>query len=286
MPSPASLSPSRATPFPAENPPCTPRAESYPSSMNTSPLREDGSGEPTTSQFVQTRWSVVLGAKSGSFDSLDLLCRWYREPLRRHIQRRGFREADAEDLIQDFLGRKLVEGALFKSVQDPQVTGQKRRFRTFLLTCLDHFLHDKRRRRPDPSDLQAAVALDAEPEEGHRPVEIEAPPLTNEEAAAAREDWAETVLKLAEDRHRAEFVAAGKSANIFTALNAYYNDAESSLSGAELARLMNVKENNFHVIKHRFGARRSHWLREVVKETLENPDDWESEVRELLGGDV
>lgn len=235
------------------------------------------------SQFVQTRWSVILGAKAGSFEALEQICMWYREPLRRHILRRGFKADAADDLIQDFLTKKMLAGGLFRSVQDPKETGRLRRFRTFLLTCLDNFLIEKRRRLPDPSDTEKGVPIGVGVSDDDPPFELSGLPLTNEEETHARADWAEAVMKLAEERHREEYLAAGKSLEAFRGLNAYYLNAPDASTGADLARLLGTSENTFYVTKHRFAARRTYWAREVVKDTVSNPEDWENEVRDLLG---
>lgn len=238
------------------------------------------------SDFVLTRWSVVLGAKAGSFEALSQLCEWYREPLRRHLLRRGVRDDRADDLIQEFLAGKLVHGSLFQSVQDPAETGLKRRFRTFLLTCLDRFVIDRHRRRPDPSDAAAGIPLGVPPAGDEPVMDLPAPSNPGAEEALARADWAEAVLRIAEDKHRREFLAAGKSADAFELYNASYSGSTQAKRGSEMAALLGLTENALYVAKHRFAARRSHWIKEVVKETVARPEDWESEVRDLLGGDV
>lgn len=234
------------------------------------------------SQFLQTRWTVVISAKEGSFEALCQLCEWYREPLRRHILRRGFQEASADDLIQEFLSKKLVEGSLFRSVQERGTAGRTWRFRTFLLTCLDRFLIDRRRRRPDPSDPHSAVLIGAPASEDEAILDLAAPIVSREEQALVRADWMEAVLRLARERHRAEYLAAGKSGDAFDVLDAYAQGAPGAPSGSELAGRFGLSENAFYVTKHRFAARRTHWLKEVIRETVSNPDDWEDEVRELL----
>lgn len=237
-------------------------------------------------QFVQTRWSVVLGAKDGSFEALSQLCAWYREPLRRHLLRRGCTEHQADDLIQDFLSRKMAHGSLFRSVQDPTLVGKVRRFRTFLLTCLDRFLIEHHRRRRDPADPAVGIPLGVPADDHDQALDLPGPPVTQVEEAVARADWAETVLKLAEDRHRKEFLDAGKPAEAFELFNASYGRAPEARPGTEMARILGLTENALYVAKHRFAARRAFWLKEMVKETVAHSEDWENEVRDLLGGDV
>ncbi|MBL9137549.1 MAG: hypothetical protein JNK85_16875 [Verrucomicrobiales bacterium] len=245
------------------------------------PVADTGAGAGA-GQFVQTRWTVVINAKEGSFEALCQLCEWYREPLRRHILRRGFQEASADDLIQEFLSKKLVEGSLFRSVKERANAGKTLRFRTFLLTCLDRFLIDRRRRRPDPSDPAVGVMIGVPPAEDEVSVDMPAPPMTREEEVLARTDWMEAILRVAAERHRDEYRAAGRSLEMFAALDTFSHGDPSGRAGSEWARRFGMSENAFYVAKHRFAARRTYWLKEVIRETVSNPEDWEEEVRELL----
>ena len=93
---------------------------------------------PVRTQFTTTHWSVVLAAEDGhtpeSLAALEKLCRTYWYPLYAHIRRRGYSEEEAQDLTQELFKRLLERRFL---------TGLFReggRFRSFLLTALQHFL--------------------------------------------------------------------------------------------------------------------------------------------------
>src|SRR5712671_465428 len=88
--------------------------------------------------FTATHWSVVLMAGQTSSPeaagALERLCQAYWYPLYAYVRRKGHSPHDAQDLVQDFFAR-LIER------NDLRLADRNRgRFRTFLLTSLQHFL--------------------------------------------------------------------------------------------------------------------------------------------------
>src|SRR5258708_4284561 len=88
--------------------------------------------------FATTHWSVVVSAgKTGSeaaFVGLDRLCQPYWYPLFAYVRQRGYTEDQAKDLTQAFFAQLI--GRNYLSAANPTLG----RFRTFLLTSLNHFL--------------------------------------------------------------------------------------------------------------------------------------------------
>src|SRR5258708_829926 len=85
-------------------------------------------------RFATTHWSRVLAAGGGDGQAraaLAWLCERCWEPLRAHVRRRGFDEAAADDLTQDFLLAVISGGVIERADRE------RGRFRTFLLACLD-----------------------------------------------------------------------------------------------------------------------------------------------------
>jgi len=95
--------------------------------------------------FPTTHWSVLaqasMSGESGARHALEDLCRRYWSPLKQFIRSRGYNEAEAEDLTQEFLLHVLEHSTLKRA--DRQVG----RFRSFLLGALSHFLADAYDRR-------------------------------------------------------------------------------------------------------------------------------------------
>src|ERR1043166_1478947 len=90
------------------------------------------------SYFATTHWSVVVSAgRSGApraRHALERLCQTYWYPLYAYVRRRGYSAHDAQDLTQGFFTRLLEGGSL--AAADPA----RGRFRSFMLTALNHFL--------------------------------------------------------------------------------------------------------------------------------------------------
>src|SRR5437879_871174 len=91
--------------------------------------------------FVTTHWSVVLSAGRSdtprSRQALEQLCQTYWYPLYAYVRRRGYSPQDAEDLTQAFFARLLSSDFFASADRD------RGRFRSFLLTALNHFLADE-----------------------------------------------------------------------------------------------------------------------------------------------
>ena len=99
--------------------------------------------------------------------ALELLLRRYMKPMRAHIiHRKGLDLHSAEDLLQGFITRKVIEKELISKADR-----NKGKFRTFLLTALDHYIvsqyrHDnaaKRKPRGPEDSSVSAVAETADP---------------------------------------------------------------------------------------------------------------------------
>src|SRR5438105_15842248 len=89
--------------------------------------------------FHTTHWSVVLAARekddgARARQALATLCSTYWYPLYAFIRRQGNAPHEAEDLTQEFFYNFLERDSL----RNVAPAGGK--FRSFLLTCLKHFL--------------------------------------------------------------------------------------------------------------------------------------------------
>ena len=106
----------------------------------TSASETTGSGEtlPRSPVFVTTHWSVVLTAggsdTTGARQALAKLCQTYWYPLYAYVRRRNYSPPDAEDLTQEFFARFLEHHWVAHADRE------KGRFRSFLLSAMNHFL--------------------------------------------------------------------------------------------------------------------------------------------------
>ena len=195
------------------------------------PAVQDRSGD-----FCTTHWSVVLAAgedaSPGVQASLDRLCRTYWFPLYAYVRRQGQSEQDAQDLTQEFFVRFLERGSI--RLADPA----RGKFRSFLLTCLKHFLvneweHGQAARRGGGRSFiswdehEAEHRYQAEQDEGLPPDKV------------FDRRWAAAVLERSLSCLRAEYAAAGKGA-LFETLKSVVWGGTAMESYPELAKALGI----------------------------------------------
>jgi DNA-directed RNA polymerase specialized sigma24 family protein len=107
----------------------------------------------TGSQFPSTRWSLILDARTQDETrrqrAAQNLIEGYWKPVYCYLRKRRYRNEDAKDLTQDFFCEFFVTGRLLHPA-DKKIG----RFRSFLLTALEHFIsnveRDKKRKKRAP----------------------------------------------------------------------------------------------------------------------------------------
>jgi RNA polymerase sigma-70 factor (ECF subfamily) len=170
---------------------------------------------PRSPVFVTTHWSVVLAAGGSdtteSRQALSKLCQSYWYPLYAYVRRRGFSQPDAEDLTQEFFARFLEHSWVANAERE------KGRFRTFLLSTMNHFLAnewDKARaqKRGGGAELLPLEFSRAENIYSREPADNATPEQHFERR------WAMTLLETVLGRLRVEYDQDAKG-DLFTALN-------------------------------------------------------------------
>ena len=93
-----------------------------------------------SSMFQTTRWTLLDRAKEPQgAEALDELCQRYWGPVNSFLRRLGCRDADAQDLTQDFFVSFMGRDGFSRAEKD------KGRFRSFLLGSVrNHFLNAKK----------------------------------------------------------------------------------------------------------------------------------------------
>jgi DNA-directed RNA polymerase specialized sigma24 family protein len=154
--------------------------------------------------FPQTRWSLVARATGGADDAaagaLNDLLRAYCPVLKRFLIREmKFTSHAAEDLVQDFVTRKILQTNVLVHAR-----GDRGRFRVFLLSVFKNFSISEIRRlkakkRGPPNDR--VVSLDEVPDavvakdDAHRAFDL---------------DWARQTLAMAIERMKKECAEKGR----------------------------------------------------------------------------
>jgi RNA polymerase sigma-70 factor (ECF subfamily) len=228
--------------------------------------------------FATTHWSVVLAA--GQTDSplaaqaLETLCRTYWYPIYAYLRRRGHTPEDAQDLTQEFFTRLLDRKAL------EHLTREGGKFRSFLLTALNHFLISEweHRRAAKRDERKVAFSLDALAPEARYRVEP-AEPMTPE--TRFERQWAATLLDQVMKRLQDEYTAEGK-ADLFARLRPCLTGAEPRLPYADLAPGLGLTEDAVKMAVHRLRQRYGRLLRAEIAHTVARPEDVEEEIQHLI----
>lgn len=228
-------------------------------------------------QFTTTHWSVVLAAGQDTPDgrqALEPLCRTYWYPLYAYVRRRGYEPEEARDFTQSFFARLLEKDLLARA------SPERGRFRSFLLTAMQHFLADERDRasalkRGGGQSILSWEELTPEARYAAEPAENCSPDKLFERR------WALTILDQAWNRLGEEYRAEGKG-ELFERLRQFISAEGSGLAYAEAATVLGMVENTVKSHVHRMRRRYRGLLRAEIAQTVADPADVADEIRHLL----
>ena len=114
--------------------------------------------------FETTHWSQISSVRTGSSEQqrriINKLIRKYWKPVYCYLRQKGYSNEHAKDLTQGFfheivLGRDLIG----------QADRSRGRFRTFLLTSLNHYISNKHRKDPDVKRIPFSQAKKTDTDE-------------------------------------------------------------------------------------------------------------------------
>jgi RNA polymerase sigma-70 factor (ECF subfamily) len=220
----------------------------------------------------------VLAAAGGSptdaREALAILCADYWYPLYVFLRRRGHAAHEAEDLTQGFFGLLLERGAIHAA--DPQ----RGRFRSFLLTSLQHYVVNEHHRAAAIKRGGASVHQGLEFESAEGRYSIEPRDEETPERAYDRR-WALTLLDRALVRCRDEYDLAGKG-RLFAGLSPLLTEGATERPYADIARDLGTTEGALKVAAHRLRDSYRRSLRDEVAHTVSSPDEVDAEIRHLL----
>lgn len=229
--------------------------------------------------FATTRWTLVLaagdGASSDGREALEQLCRSYWFPLYAYVRRRGHDAHAAQDLTQGFFERLLERNDLAR------LTREGGRFRSFLLTALNHYLVNEHERATAQKrgGGRTILSLDEESAEdryqSHEPSHSETPDRLFER------QWALALMEEAMKRLGAEHSGAGKSAS-YDALRPFLSREPDPGEYAAVANRLNVAPGTLAVQVHRLRERYRQLVRAAVADTVQSPLEVDAEMRHLL----
>jgi RNA polymerase sigma factor (sigma-70 family) len=233
---------------------------------------------PPRPAFVTTHWSVVLTAGQTNTpharDALSNLCQTYWYPLYAYVRRRGHTPEDAQDLTQEFFARLLDKNWVANADQ------AKGRFRSFLLSAMNHFLADewdkaRAQKRGGGVPLVLLQFDTAETRYGIEPAD----PMTPERSFERR--WALTLLEEVLNRLRTAYEQEGK-ADLFARLHPCLVGERTAQPYADLAETIGVSEGTVKSAVHRLRQRYRQLLRDEIANTVAIADEVDEELRHLF----
>jgi RNA polymerase sigma-70 factor (ECF subfamily) len=228
--------------------------------------------------FATTHWSVVLAAgqeaSPQSAEALEELCRAYWYPLYVYVRRRGYGPEDAQDLTQGFFAALLTGKYL------AQANRERGRFRTFLLTAFDNFLHNEHDRATalKRGGGREIVSWEEHTAEG-RYAREPAGGLSPEQIYEKR--WAATLLERVLARLRAEFDQAERR-ELFDQLKPHLWGEDEATPYAQLASRFNMSVSAIKVTVHRLRRRYRNVLREEIAQTVADAAEIDGEIQYLI----
>jgi RNA polymerase sigma factor (sigma-70 family) len=228
--------------------------------------------------FESTLWTVVLAAKDPASkdrrDALQKLIETYWKPVYLFLRRKGNDREAAKDLAQGFFAA-LLERNFLQYVQR-----DRGKFRTFLLTALEHFMADEHDRAQalKRGGGRQAVSMDFAAAEAAMGA-----PASESPDRLFRRDWALRVLAQALEALRADFDAQGRASE-FNLLRLHLTEGtRGAPSGAELAKALGVTEGDARKRVHRARAEYRESILRVIRTYTETEEDAREELAELLG---
>ncbi|MGH7992087.1 MAG: RNA polymerase sigma factor, partial [Limisphaerales bacterium] len=197
---------------------------------------------------------------------------WY--PLYAYVRRRGHSPEDAQDSTQAFFALLLERNWVGQADQ------QKGRFRSFLLSAMNHFLADEwdKARAQKRGGGLAPLPLEfdvAETRYSHEPADN----VTPEHSYERR--WALTLLDTVLHRLQSEYEQEGRG-ELFAVLHPCLVGERSSQPYAELAPKLGVSEGTVKSAVHRLRQRYRQLLRDEIAQTVAEPGEVDEELRHLF----
>lgn len=212
--------------------------------------------------FPTTNWTrlavATMEGQSAGREALAALCRDYRPAIVGHLRGRGFPEAEAEDLAQQFFVSLLNSRAWRRADR------AKGRFRSFLLGILEHVIAHRREqgRAQKRGGGVVPLSLDALAEEG-----FDLPEAPTDAARLFDREWALRMVELALAAIEAQWAAGGK-ADEFAVLRGFLPGAEDpptyEAAAARLQLSPAAVKSAIHRLRRAFRAQ----LRSAVARTV------------------
>lgn len=225
-------------------------------------------------QFPTTRWDELAQASlhgdAPARQALDDFCRRYWEPVNAFIRWKGYAEAEAADLTQEFF-LNFVATRSWRRADRLRGT-----FRAFMLGALMRSLANARLHQTRLKRGGAAPPVSLEENDDEAAL-LAVPPA---EAAHFDREWAIRVLAAALDAIREDYATKGKD-RVFATLRVFLTATRTPPTyeavAGELGLGLGAVKTEIHRLRQALGAA----LRAEVARTVSAPHETEEELRHL-----
>lgn len=225
--------------------------------------------------FNTTCWTIVLACGGdaetpGAQRALAELFQTYWYPLYAYIRRRGYREHDAQDLVQSFCVHLQEKHALEKADR------KRGKFRTFLLSSLQNFLsHETERARAQKRGGGAQlIELDAQDAEAKFRLE---PHHSLTPEAIFEKRWAHALLEQTLASLRIDFASRGKD-RLFDGLSVFLTAEPGEEPYQTAADRLGLPLSAIKTTVHRLRRDSRAKLREEISRTVSSRDEIDDEL--------
>lgn len=230
--------------------------------------------------LTSTHWTMVFRAaeedKRSHRPAMTELIEKYWQPLYFFARRQGLSAADAEDATQTFLS-ELIDGRVLSNA-DPA----KGRFRNYLLTIWKRFLIDRTRSENAAKrggDIAVTSIFYGDGEKAWLTYSTYSKP-NHDADRAYYEEWARTLVRKALEKVHSEYVKSHRDTTYDTLLP-YLTAPVKSDTYLQLSQKLGMNVGAAKVALHRLRHRFALTLRQLVQETVEDPDELDVELEEL-----
>jgi RNA polymerase sigma-70 factor (ECF subfamily) len=214
-----------------------------------------------------THWSVVLGAGQGDRAAFGKLYVSYRPALLTYLRCKGNSQDKATELLQGFFEHLLERNSLAN-------VASHGRFRSWLRTCLDHYVRDQWQRQTAQKrgGAQTHFPIGQQYEDG----EVDPRDLNLSPEQAYDRKWAITLLKSVLHRLEAEYIQNDKQ-QLFAELKDFLPGGQGACSHSEISERLGWKVNTVTVAIKRLRDRFGELLYSEISDTVDPEmvdDEW------------
>lgn len=221
--------------------------------------------------FPITRWTLIQQVNDESANdsrmALEELCQQYAQPVFAFVRQRIKSHEEAEDATQEFFAR-LIDGSLLQKADQ-----ERGRFRSFLLHAVRDFLADLHDYKNAVKRGGRVQHISFEPQTTPAPSS-----LTAEQAF--EQQWVRATLQAALAELETEYHTTDRQ-QLFETLKGALDDTEK-ITARDAALTLRMTEASVRVALHRMRKRLGQIIRQRILDTVEKPDDVDSEIKNLM----